>query len=103
MRFVLQRTKKIKGIHLESDEKDEIHLNAESVSKMKNLRHFVITMPNIKWSGNIDRVSNELRWFEWWRCPIQLFSSNFHPHKLVKLHISNNPHMTRLWDGCKVL
>ncbi|KAL6225840.1 hypothetical protein ACLB2K_004689 [Fragaria x ananassa] len=96
------RTKKMKGIHLEGyHEKDEIYLNSKSFSKMKDLRYFFIRSINIKWSGNIDHLSNELRYLEWPKCPLQSFPSNFHPYKLVKLHISDSCHITRLWNGCK--
>lgn len=94
----------MKGIHLEGyHEKDEIYLNSKSFSKMKDLRYFFIRSINIKWSGNIDHLSNELRYLEWPKCPLQSFPSNFHPYKLVKLHISDSCHITRLWNGCKVL
>ncbi|XP_061992757.1 TMV resistance protein N-like [Rosa rugosa] len=96
-------TEKIKGIQVQSyGENDEICLNAKSFSKMTNLVYFSSNY-FVDYSGNIDRLSNKLRWLDWWGCPIQSFPSNFHPRKLVALNIPYNPFIIRLWEGLKVL
>ncbi|KAM5552756.1 disease resistance protein RUN1 [Rosa sericea] len=96
-------TEEIKGIQvqrLNARPNAEICLNAESFSKMTNLIYF--SSGNfLHYSGNIDRLSNELRWLDWSNCPIQSFPSNFYPRKLVALNISYSPHITRLWEGVK--
>ncbi|KAM5552768.1 hypothetical protein ABKV19_025136 [Rosa sericea] len=94
-------TKNIRGIQIQlHPQKDEICLNAKSFSGMKNLKYF----SSSKWvqsSGNIDYLSNELRWLNWFGCPIQSFPSDFHSRKLVALKIPNSPRITRLWEGLK--
>ncbi|XP_024182010.2 disease resistance protein RPV1-like [Rosa chinensis] len=94
-------TKKIKGIRLKwEQEKDEICLNSKSFSRMKNLKYLSISK-RVQYFGNIDHLSNELRWLYWYGCPIQSFPSNFHPRKLVVLKIPYSPRITRLWEGLK--
>ncbi|XP_040373452.1 disease resistance protein RUN1 isoform X4 [Rosa chinensis] len=93
-------TKKIKGIEVEGQLGKTICLNAKSFSEMKNLRYFVSDY-FAHYSGNIDYLSNELRWLNWSGCPIQSFPSNFHPRKLVALHIPYSRFIRRLWEGLK--
>ncbi|KAK9901199.1 hypothetical protein M0R45_002170 [Rubus argutus] len=68
---------------------------------MKNLRYFS-SSEDVCYSGNIDFLSNKLRWLDWSKCPIQSFPSNFHPKELVALNIPDSSHITRLWEGRKV-
>ncbi|KAK9930878.1 hypothetical protein M0R45_018183 [Rubus argutus] len=93
-------TDKIKGIQVPwQQEKDEICLNATSVSKMKNLIFFS-SGNGVGYSGTIDYLSNNLRWLDWPRCPLESFPSNFHPKELVLLKIKSIS-ITRLWKGRK--
>ncbi|KAM5552742.1 disease resistance protein RUN1-like [Rosa sericea] len=97
-------SEKIKGIQAQQElwdqGYDEICLNAKSFSEMKLLRYFSSTR-RVKYSGNIDYLSNELRWLNWFGCPIKSFPSNFNPRKLVALKIPYSPRITRLWEGVK--
>ncbi|KAM5552746.1 hypothetical protein ABKV19_025117 [Rosa sericea] len=77
-----------------------ICLNAKSFSKMKNLKYLVSKYP-VEYSGNIDYLSNELRWLEWSGFSMQSFPPNFHPRKLVALKIPDSSRITRLWEGLK--
>ncbi|KAM5552907.1 hypothetical protein ABKV19_025237 [Rosa sericea] len=72
-----------------------ISLNAKSFSEMKNLRY--ISMRRISFSGDIDYLSNQLRWLS---CPLQCFPSDFQANKLVELNISRGK-IRRLWEGRK--
>ena len=111
MCVVLQGTKKIKAfVPINGFEGGRmIYFNAKSFSKMENLKYFCYSGGVIKRSslfcrkGNIDYLSNELRCLIWCVCPLRSFPSNFHPEKLVMLNISGSDHITRLWDGRKVL
>ncbi|XP_061993986.1 disease resistance protein RPV1-like [Rosa rugosa] len=80
-----------------------ISLNAKSFSKMKNLR-YISMGKDLRFeffSGDIDYLSNQLRWLDWPNSPLQSFPSNFLANKLVKLNISDSCGITRLWEGRK--
>ncbi|PRQ36129.1 putative TIR domain, P-loop containing nucleoside triphosphate hydrolase [Rosa chinensis] len=81
----------------------KISLNAKSFSGMKNLRYISMSemMEYEFFSGDIDYLSNQLRWLDWSKCPLQSFPSNFHANKLVNLDISESCGITRLWEGRK--
>ncbi|XP_061993981.1 disease resistance protein RUN1-like [Rosa rugosa] len=80
-----------------------ISLNAKSFSKMKNLR-YISMGENLKYksfSGDIDYLSNQLRWLDWPNNPLQSFPSDFHANKLVKLNIPHSCGITQLWEERK--
>ncbi|KAM5574669.1 disease resistance protein RPV1-like [Rosa sericea] len=80
-----------------------VSLNAKSFSEMKNLK-FISMREYNKYecdSGDIDFVSNQLRWLDWPNSPLQYFPSDFHANKLVKLNIPDSRGITQLWEGCK--
>ncbi|XP_061993973.1 disease resistance protein TAO1-like [Rosa rugosa] len=70
---------------------------------MKKLRYISIrTMMRYEsFSGDIDYLSNQLRWLDWPYCPLQCLPSNFHAKKLVNLNIYRSCRITRLWEGHK--
>ncbi|KAM5546335.1 hypothetical protein ABKV19_002546 [Rosa sericea] len=76
-----------------------ISLNAKSFSKMRNLRY--ISMRGTSFSGDIDYLSNQLRWLDWQQCSLQCFPSDFQANKLVNLDICWSHEITRLWEGRK--
>ncbi|XP_021834512.1 TMV resistance protein N-like isoform X2 [Prunus avium] len=79
-------TDKIKGIMVKLPaglESDEVCLNAESFSKMKNLRLFI--NHNARLSGEVHYLPNELRLLSWPEYPSQSLPANFNPKKLVGL------------------
>ncbi|KAH0977681.1 hypothetical protein GBA52_027400 [Prunus armeniaca] len=79
-------TDMIKGIMVKLPaglELDEVCLNAESFSKMKNLRLFI--NHNAHLSGEVDYLPNELRLLSWPEYPSQSLPPNFNPKKLVAL------------------
>ncbi|XP_061993972.1 disease resistance protein RUN1-like, partial [Rosa rugosa] len=95
-------TDKVTGIRV-SRRSSTISLNAKSFSEMKRLRYISIRgmMKYESFSGDIDYLSNQLRWLDWPECPLQCFPSNFHAKKLVNLNISRSHRITRLWEGRK--
>ncbi|RXH68724.1 hypothetical protein DVH24_031057 [Malus domestica] len=67
-------TNKIKGIKLQvpkGSEPDQICLNAKSFSKMKNLQILFVNS-NVRLSGEIDYLPNELRLLHWHEYPSQV-------------------------------
>ncbi|KAM5552762.1 hypothetical protein ABKV19_025130 [Rosa sericea] len=80
-----------------------ISLNAKSFSKMKSLRYISMSkiMKDESFSGDIDYLSNQLRWLDWQTGSLQCFPSDFQANKLVGLKITNSCKITRLWEGCK--
>ncbi|XP_040374917.1 disease resistance protein RPV1 isoform X2 [Rosa chinensis] len=93
-------TNKVKGIQV-SWRSSTISLNAKSFSEMKKLRY--ISMRRISFSGDIDYLSDQLRWLDWQECPLQSFPSDFNANRLVNLDISWSCGITRLWEGRKEL
>ncbi|XP_061993786.1 disease resistance protein RUN1-like [Rosa rugosa] len=93
-------TNKVIGIQVP---RSSISLNAKTFSKMKNLRYISmgIYLKYESFSGDIDYLSNQLRWLDWPHSPLQSFPSDFHANKLVKLNISDSCEITRLWEGRK--
>ncbi|XP_061994355.1 disease resistance protein RUN1-like isoform X2 [Rosa rugosa] len=80
-----------------------ISLNAKSFSKMKRLRY--ISMSRMveyeSFSGEIDYLSDQLRWLDWPNSPLQSFPSDFRANRLVMLSIPDSHRITRLWEGRK--
>ncbi|PRQ36244.1 putative P-loop containing nucleoside triphosphate hydrolase, leucine-rich repeat domain, L [Rosa chinensis] len=75
-----------------------ISMNAKSFSEMRNLRY--ISMGGPSFSGDIDYLSNQLRWLDWHNCPLQCFPSDFQANKLVELNIISCK-IRQLWEGRK--
>ncbi|XP_050373049.1 disease resistance protein RUN1-like [Argentina anserina] len=96
-------TYKVRGIQVPW-RTSKIPLIAESLSNMKNLRYISMSdhLEYECFSGEIDYLSNQLRWLNWPRCPLQSFPSSYHANKLSKLNIPYS-RITRLWEGRKVL
>ncbi|XP_061989426.1 disease resistance protein RUN1-like [Rosa rugosa] len=80
-----------------------ISLNAKSFSEMKKLRYISMGeyLKYESFSGDIDYLSNQLRWLDWPASPLQSFPSDFHANKHVKLNIPDSRRITRLWEGRK--
>nr|XP_011470560.1 PREDICTED: uncharacterized protein LOC101303284 [Fragaria vesca subsp. vesca] len=93
-------TDNIIGIMVNLPKSDVIRLNAESFSKMKNLRLFITC--NLSFCGDVEYLPNKLRILDWPECPLKSFPSNFNPRKLVQLNMPCS-HMTRLGEGFKNL
>ncbi|XP_040363866.1 TMV resistance protein N-like [Rosa chinensis] len=93
-------TNKIKGIIVKLAEPYEIHLNAESFSKMKNLQIFINC--NASFTGEVEYLPNELRFLDWPKCPLKSLPSNFNPRKLIKLNMPYSC-MSQLGHGFKNL
>ncbi|KAM5571335.1 disease resistance protein RPV1-like [Rosa sericea] len=75
----------VRGIKVELPKRDSICLSSKCFKKMKNLRFFINSNAYI--SGDIDHLSNELRLLAWPEYHLQSLSSNFHPEKLIVLHM----------------
>ncbi|XP_061993978.1 disease resistance protein RPV1-like [Rosa rugosa] len=94
-------TKEVKGIQV--PQSSTISLNAKSFSGMEKLRYISMSRM-VKYEsvfGDIDYLSNQLRWLDWPTCPLQSFPSDFHAKKLVNLDISGSCIITRLWEARK--
>ncbi|ONH89628.1 hypothetical protein PRUPE_8G005400 [Prunus persica] len=89
-------TDTIEGIFLNLPKQEEIHLNADSFSKMSNLR--LLRICNVASPGSIEYLSNELQLLEWHACPLNYLPSKFQSDKLVelKMHLSR---VKQLWNG----
>ncbi|CAL9004907.1 unnamed protein product [Prunus brigantina] len=77
--LILQGTNEVKGIVvIFPEDDDDIPLNADSFSRMKNLE--IVTNKHGTLSGDtLNYLSNKLRAIEWNNCQLQYLPSNFHP------------------------
>ncbi|KAM5552739.1 disease resistance protein RPV1-like [Rosa sericea] len=97
-------TNTVLGIQvLRCERSSTISLNAKSFLEMKNLRYISMgkDLEYESFSGDIDYLSNQLRWLDWPDSPLQSFPSDFYANKLVKLSIPNSRRITRLWERRK--
>jgi len=97
--FLLQGTNNVKAIVL--DQKENFSkFRTEGFSNMRNLGLLILYHNNF--SGNLNVLSNNLRYLLWHGYPFTSVLSNFEPYHLVEL---NMPHsnIQRLWEGRKVL
>ncbi|CAL8082554.1 unnamed protein product [Prunus armeniaca] len=79
---------------------DEIFLDVDCFSKMKNLKIFIIY--NGCLSGDVHYLPNSLRVLDWHGCPFQSFPPKFLPKKLVVLNMPHN-RIKQLGQGLKYL
>ncbi|XP_042961209.1 uncharacterized protein LOC122295976 isoform X3 [Carya illinoinensis] len=95
-------TNRIEGIVLSSPPKEELHLNSEVFSKMKNLRLLRIK-GNVHISQGLSYLSTELRVIQWCGYPSNSLPMSFRsPNKLVMLAICCS-HIVKLWKGIESL
>jgi hypothetical protein len=73
---------------------------AEGFSNMRNLVLLILYHNNF--SGNINFLSDNLRYLLWHGYPFTSLPSNFEPYYLVELNMPNCS-IQRLWEGRKVL
>ncbi|BFG15414.1 hypothetical protein CerSpe_016890 [Prunus speciosa] len=79
---------------------DEVFLDVDCFSKMKNLKIFIIY--NACLSGDVHYLPNSLRVLDWHGCPFQSFPPKFRPKELVVLNMPRN-HIKQLGEGLKHL
>ncbi|XP_054825665.1 disease resistance protein RPP2B-like [Prosopis cineraria] len=89
-------TNRIRIIVLSNDEEHphRTTLNIEGLSKLRRLK--ILILHNVKFSGNLDDLSNNLRYLSWHKYPLNYLPSKFKPKWLVKL-IMPDSSITQLW------
>ncbi|XP_062025752.1 TMV resistance protein N-like [Rosa rugosa] len=99
---VLDRSKAtsaVQSIYLQCPTKDDVvHSIDNAFSKMDRMR--LLKIWNVKFSGNITYLSNELQYLEWHYCPLNSFPSDFQPDELVEVRMLFS-HIKQLWRGKK--
>ncbi|KAL6179552.1 hypothetical protein ACLB2K_051066 [Fragaria x ananassa] len=92
-------TSAVQSIFLQCPTEDDVvHSIGNAYSNMDRLR--LLKISNVRFSGNIRYLSNELQYLEWHECPSDSFPSHFHPEKLVELHMRFSG-IKQLWRGEK--
>ncbi|XP_075666530.1 disease resistance protein RPS6-like [Castanea sativa] len=91
-------TEKVEGIFFNSspDKEDNVKVNFEAFSKMRNLR--LLYIDNVHLPQGLSFLSSELRLMNWLGYPLKFMPRNFHPNKLVEL-IMPRSHIKQLWEG----
>ena len=74
-------------------------MNAETFSKMKNLR--LLKISNVHFPQVLKYLSSELRFIHWEGYPLESMPTSFEPEKLVEL-IMPCSLVKGLWKGIKV-
>ncbi|CAI8592988.1 unnamed protein product [Vicia faba] len=92
-------TNSVKAIVLDQKESFS-NCRAEGFSYMRNLALLILYHNNF--SGNLDFLSNNLRYLLWHGCPFTSLPSNFEPYYLVELNMPDSS-IQRLWEGRKEL
>ncbi|CAJ2669320.1 unnamed protein product [Trifolium pratense] len=90
----------VEAIVLHGNERDAETLMADALSKMSRLR--LLILKDVKFSGSLDNLSNELRYVSWDRYPFKDLPSSFQPHELVELILVDS-NIKQLWEGNKNL
>ncbi|GKB37507.1 NB-ARC domains-containing protein [Tanacetum coccineum] len=92
----------------------KVHINANSFALMKNLRILKIYVEeefppklelkgyDVKYSGHLYFLSNELSLFCWHGCPFKYLPSDFYPHNIVVIDLSYR-NIEQLWTTPKCL
>ncbi|XP_052298623.1 disease resistance-like protein DSC1 isoform X2 [Citrus sinensis] len=75
-------------------------LEAKSFSTMSNLR--LLEINNVYPSGNLEYLSNNLRYLKWHGYPFNSLPVSFRPEKLFKLNLCSS-RIKYLWKGIKPL
>ncbi|XP_021814701.1 TMV resistance protein N-like isoform X2 [Prunus avium] len=89
-------TDTIEGMFLNLLKQEDVDLNANSFSKMSNLR--LLRICNVASPRSIEYLSNELQLLEWHACPLDSLPSNFQSDKLVELKMHSS-RVKQLWNG----
>ncbi|XP_054816507.1 TMV resistance protein N-like isoform X2 [Prosopis cineraria] len=101
LQSVNKGTKFVEAIVLNKGEVEQkIPLMAEVLSKMTRLR--VLILPALKFSGQLNHLSNDLRFLSWQKFPFSYLPSSFNPKNLVEL-IMPDSDIRHLWKGRKCL
>ncbi|KAJ9167286.1 hypothetical protein P3X46_021950, partial [Hevea brasiliensis] len=91
----------IKGVVMDYifDQGDR-YLSSKAFLKMKALRFLILS--NLNLSKDIEYLSNELRYLEWYGYPFKSLPQSFQPDQLVELHMSYSS-IEQLWKGVRPL
>lgn len=81
-------------------EREKGILMGEALSKMNHLRLLILNQ--VKFSGSLDYLSNDLRYVTWNEYPFLCLPSSFQPNHLVELILVDS-NIKQLWEGRKVL
>ncbi|XP_014501522.1 TMV resistance protein N-like isoform X2 [Vigna radiata var. radiata] len=75
-------------------------IKADGLSKIKHLK--LLDVRNVKFSGSLSHLSNEIGYLVWYKYPFECLPQSFQPHKLVELNLYGSS-IQRLWEGTKPL
>ncbi|KAA8531869.1 hypothetical protein F0562_006414 [Nyssa sinensis] len=93
-------TNRIEGIMLNTSITKMLRVHADAFETMTNLR--VLTINNVCLSGRLTKFSSQLIYVDWNGFPSSSLPINFHPEKLVQLHLRGS-HIKQMWPSIKIL
>ncbi|GJY14204.1 NB-ARC domains-containing protein [Tanacetum coccineum] len=91
---------------------EKVHIDATGFAHLKKLRilkiyqidkflqEFELKNYNVKFSGSLDFLSDELRLFYWHGCPFKYLPSDFYPHNIVAINLSYSQ-IKHIWKTAK--
>ena len=75
-------------------------MRADGLSKIRHLK--LLKLEDLKFSGSLNHLSNELAYLNWREYPFKCLPQSFQPEKLVELYLVGS-RIKRLWEGTKVV
>ncbi|XP_054816988.1 disease resistance protein RPV1-like [Prosopis cineraria] len=100
LRDINRGMENVEAIVLNQEVGSESPLKAEVLSQMSYLK--LLILPPMKFSGNLNDLSNQLRYLSWPRYPFNYLPSRFNPKYLIELIMSDSE-IRYLWEGKKSL
>ena len=84
---------------MDLSEEGESQLNAKAFSAMTNLK--MLKINNVYLSGDLEYLSDQLRFLNWHGYPLKCLPPNFNPESILELELPNSC-IEHLWEGSKV-
>ncbi|KAF9671358.1 hypothetical protein SADUNF_Sadunf12G0039000 [Salix dunnii] len=90
-----------KMFSLQREEEGELILDTQAMKPMVNLRLLQINHANVK--GKLKNFPASLKWLQWKNCPLENLPSDYAPHELAVLDLSESGiHRVWGWTSTKV-
>lgn len=83
---------------MDLSEEGESQLNAKAFSAMTNLK--MLKINNVYLSGDLEYLSDQLRFLNWHGYPLKCLPPNFNPESILELELPNSC-IEHLWEGSK--
>ncbi|XP_022722183.1 disease resistance-like protein CSA1 [Durio zibethinus] len=90
----------VEGLSLDVPALEDGLISTEAFAKMINLR--LLKIDSVNFTGSYEKISKELRWLCWCRCPLMVLPPNLHLDNLVVLEMQHSS-IKKVWKETKAL